>query len=439
MFKKLKVIVPRGLYGRAALILIVPVVAIQLVVSVAFIQRHFERVTRQMTTSVAIELNYMLAQTAFAPTAFDAQTQLDDISFAMGFAVEFPTTRTSIGDRREIIDLAGKEVIATLRGAINGVQSVDLLNNPGRVEVLIKTPRGPLWLSIDRGRLSASNPHQLLVVMLFTSVLMTLIAYGFLRNQLRPITQLADAAAALGKGQTTRYKPRGALEVRAAGKAFLDMRGRIERQIEQRTMMLSGISHDLRTPLTRLRLGLSMLPEDEDTAALLGDVCDMERLIDGFLAFARGDATEEAELVKPSDLIKRIVDNAVRAGHPVTIGRSEGQGEVILRPAAVTRALENLIGNGIRFGTHVRVGFTLTARSLRIVVEDDGPGIPQAQRDEAMVPFERLDSARNPNRGGGVGLGLAITQDIAQSHGGKLILSQSEDLGGLKAEFVIAC
>lgn len=439
MFSKLKYLMPRSLYGRAALILIVPVVTIQLVVSIAFIQRHFERVTRQMTTSVAIELSYMLSQMEFAPSDAEARARLDDISLAMGFAVEFPTDKTGEGDVRELIDLAGEEVIATLRETVPGVRRIELLGAPRRVEMLIDSARGPLWLVVDRGRLSASNPHQLLVVMILTSVLMTLIAYGFLRNQLRPITKLAGAAAAFGKGQTIRYRPRGALEVRAAGKAFLDMRARIERQIEQRTMMLSGISHDLRTPLTRLRLGLSLLPEDEETEALLADVSDMERLIDGFLSFARGDAMEEAELTNPRELVKRIVDNAVRAGQPVALGALEGEGEVMLRPAAVTRALENLIGNGTRFGSHVRVSFALTGRNLRIVVEDDGPGIPEAQRDEAMTPFARLDAARDPNRGGGVGLGLAITQDIARNHGGRLLLSKSEDMGGLKAEFLIAC
>jgi two-component system osmolarity sensor histidine kinase EnvZ len=305
--------------------------------------------------------------------------------------------------------------------------------------MLIDTARGPLWVVVNRARLSASNPHQLLVLMILTSILMTLIAYGFLRNQLRPITKLADAAAAFGKGQTVRYRPRGALEVRAAGKAFLDMRARIERQIEQRTMMLSGISHDLRTPLTRLRLGLSLLPDDEETEALLGDVSDMQRLIDEFLSFARGDAMEEPEATNPQELIRRIVDNAVRAGQPVTLGAQSGKGEVALRPAAVTRALENLIGNATRFGTQVRVGYALSGKTLRVTVEDNGPGIPEAQREDAVTPFLRLDAARDPNKGGGVGLGLAITQDVARSHGGRLILSKSGDMGGLKAEFVIAC
>lgn len=438
MALKLKNFFPRGLYGRAAWILIVPIVTVQLVVSIAFIQRHFEGVTRQMTHGVALELDYLLAQMAAAPDAATARARLVEIAEAMQFEVEFPTAKTAEGEARDWIDLSGRELIVTLRASVPGLRRVELLSNPRRVEMVIDSAQGPMWLMVDRARLSASNPHQLLVLMILTSILMTLIAYGFLRNQLRPITKLADAAAAFGKGQPVVYKPRGALEVRAAGKAFLDMRARIERQIEQRTMMLSGISHDLRTPLTRLRLGLSMLPEDEETEALLGDVSDMQRLIDEFLSFARGDAMEEPERTNPRELIERVVDNGARAGQPVQLGVLDVQAEVMLRPAAVTRALENLIGNGSRFGTHVRVSAVQNGRNLRIVVEDNGPGIPAEQREEAISPFTRLDAARDPNRGGGVGLGLAITQDIARSHGGRLILTQSEDLGGLKAEFVIA-
>ncbi|WP_050527380.1 ATP-binding protein [Pseudorhodobacter aquimaris] len=436
---RLKNFFPRGLYGRAISILIVPVVSIQLVVSIAFIQRHFERVTQQMTGGVAIELGYLLDQMTTAPDRESANQQIDDFAQAMGFAVEFPTNRTGSGDLRSWIDLSGREVIATFRASVPGLQRVELLSDPRRVEMLIDTAQGPLWLVVDRARLSASNPHQLLVLMILTSVVMTFVAYGFLRNQLRPITRLASVATAFGKGQHVTYRPRGALEVRAAGRAFLDMRARIERQIEQRTMMLSGISHDLRTPLTRMRLGLSMLPEDEETAALLADVSDMQRLIDEFLSFARGDAMEDAELTNPAELIGRIVDNATRSGQPVTLGPVEVQGDVMLRPAAVMRALENLIGNAVRFGTRVSVSLSQTDKELRVLVEDNGPGIPEAQRNEAMMPFSRLDSARDPNRGGGVGLGLAIAQDVARSHGGALILSQSADLGGLKAEFVIAC
>ncbi|MDZ4093791.1 MAG: ATP-binding protein, partial [Paracoccaceae bacterium] len=243
---------------------------------------------------------------------------------------------------------------------------------------------------------------------------------------------------AFGKGRHIIYRPTGAQEVRAAGAAFLDMRARIERQIEQRTLMLSGVSHDLRTPLTRLRLGLSMLPEDEDIRALLGDVADMERLVDGFLSFARGDALEEPETADVQALVRRVVENAQRMGLEVSLGALEGAAEVRLRPAAVTRALENLVGNAVRYGKRAEVSLAVTDRAVRITVEDAGPGIPKERRDEAVTPFTRLDDARDPNRGGGVGLGLSIAADIARSHGGILRLGESAALGGLKAEIVLA-
>jgi two-component system osmolarity sensor histidine kinase EnvZ len=274
--------------------------------------------------------------------------------------------------------------------------------------------------------------------MIVTSILMTIIAYLFLSNQLRPIARLSLAAEAFGKGQVIPYVPRGATEVRAAGHAFLDMRARIERQIEQRTLMLSGVSHDLRTPLTRMRLGLSLLPEDEETKALLSDVAEMERLVDEFLSFARGDATEAVEPIDPEALARRVVENAARLGKRVDL-RLEGRMErVQLRPQAMARALENLVTNALRYGSRAEVSVAMGDRWLRFTVEDDGPGIPAARRGEAVQPFSRLDAARDPNRGGGVGLGLSIASDIARSHGGELRLGESATLGGLKAELLVA-
>ncbi len=436
-FFGLKPLLPRGLYGRAALILIVPVVAIQLVVSVVFIQRHFEGVTRQMTGNILIEVGYLLDEVNGAPTLAAAQAQAAAMTGPLEMQVMLPAPPVA-GDRRTWIDLSGREMIRTLRAGMAPVTGVDLLAQPDAVNVTIATDWGPMRVTFDRKRVSASNPHQLLVLMLFTSFLMTLIAYQFLRNQLRPITRLAAAAEAFGKGRSVPYRPRGALEVRAAGLSFLEMRARIERQIEQRTLMLSGVSHDLRTPLTRLKLGLAMLEGADDVADLQRDVEDMERLLDGFLAFARGDAMEAAVPVDPFDLVARIVENAQRAGQPVRLTRGQGEGAATLRPQAVTRAVENLIGNAVRYGSRVEVQVTQTDRQLRITVEDNGPGIPAERRDEAVRPFTRLDSARDPNRGGGVGLGLSIAADVARSHGGQLRLGESDSLGGLRADLVLA-
>lgn len=439
VFARLKDLMPRGLYGRAALILILPIVAIQLVVSSAFIQRHFEDVTRQMTMGVAIEIRQVLSGMAAARDPAEAAARAAELAAALEMTATLPAALpVPETDLRRIWDLSGRVVIGTLRERVPAVERADLVANPREVRLWIAAPQGMLGLTVDRRRVSASNPHQLLVLMIFTSILMTLIAVLFLRNQIRPIRQLGRAAEAFGKGKHIAYRPRGASEVRAAGTAFLDMRARIERQMEQRTLMLSGVSHDLRTPLTRLRLGLSLLPEDAETAALLRDVADMERLVDEFLSFARGDAMEDSELVDPVALVTRVVEDAQRMAQPVTMRPPEGQGMVQVRPAAVRRALENLIGNAVRHGSRAEVGVVLTDRALRLTVEDDGPGIPKDRRDEAMAPFTRLDEARDPNRGGGAGLGLSIAADIARSHGGSLRLGESEALGGLKAELVLA-
>jgi len=435
----LKSLLPRGLFGRAALILMVPVVTIQLIVSVVFIQRHFERVTQQMTISAQIEINHLLALVNGAPTLAEAQSRVADLGRALEFQVELPNSAAPDHDIRELLDWSGREVILTLRDNIPALIAADLINGDGFVRAWFETRHGPMLLELNRRRLSASNPHQLLVLMLFTSVLMTGVAYAFLRNQLTPIARLARAAEAFGKGEILPFRPRGATEVRAAGQAFLDMRNRIERQIEARTQMLSGVSHDLRTPLTRLRLGLSFLPEDEETRALERDVVQMERMVDEFLAFARGDAMEAAEEVDPAKLLALVVTDAVRAGQNVASGPMEWPGGTMrLRPQALRRALENLLGNAARHGSRAQVSLSASDRQLRIIVEDDGPGIPEAAREAAMEPFQRLDAARDPNRGGGVGLGLAIAADIARSHGGALRLGESESLGGLRAELTLA-
>jgi two-component system osmolarity sensor histidine kinase EnvZ len=216
------------------------------------------------------------------------------------------------------------------------------------------------------------------------------------------------------------------------------MRARIERQIEQRTLMLSGVSHDLRTPLTRLKLGLSMQPDTEDTLALINDVDEMERLIAAFLDFARADATEELEDTDPCELLDLIVADAIRSGYDVAIGRMAApQISVKMRPQAIRRAIENLIGNSVRYGNLARVSLTGLETVIRLGVVDDGPGIPAELREEALKPFSRLDGARNQNKGSGVGLGLAIAADIARTHGGSLRLEHSEAYGGLRAEIVL--
>lgn len=436
-FGWLKHYLPRSLYGRAALILLLPVVFLQLLVSVVFTQRHFEDVTLQMTDAVVREMRLVLDIANAAGTPDGAATAVARAVPQLEVAVSPATAADlTLPDTRTWDDFSGRVITARIKDLLPEVKVVDLVPDK-EVHLLADTDVGPLRIVFDRRRASAANPHQLLVNMVFFGILITVIALIYLRNQLRPIKRLASAAEAFGRGRHDPYSPAGATEVRAAGAAFVDMRARIERQIETRTLMLSGVSHDLRTPLTRMRLALSML-DDADRVPLEQDVDEMQGMIDEFLSFAKGASEGEPEAVDPIALARTIVDDAQRAGRPVTLIKAEGQGEVILRKGAMRRAVDNLINNAVRYGGQAEVSVRLTDKSLRFRVEDDGPGIAEKDRADAQRPFSRLDPSRNQDKGGGVGLGLAIATDIARAHGGVLRLGTSERLGGLRADIVIA-
>lgn len=436
-FDLLKHYMPRGIYGRAALILLLPVVILQLVVTVIFAQRHFEGVTHQMTDTVLREIALVLEVAEEAPSGAQAQR---DVAGALGLLdiSMVPVSGSAPQNARLWYDYSGRVLTQRLQERLPAFTAVDL-SEGGRVKVYAQSRHGVLEIGFERRRISASNPHQMFVYTTVFGVVMSLIASIYLRNQLRPIKRLARAAEAFGRGRHVPYTPAGAVEMRAAGNAFVDMRNRIERHIEQRTLMLSGVSHDLRTPLTRLRLGLAML-EDEDSEPLLQDVADMQGMLDEFLSFAKGASEGEPEAVEPIAMVEAIVKSAQRAGRDVTLlaREGEGAGTIQLREVAMRRAVDNLISNGVRYGARAEVSVLFTDKTLRIRVEDDGPGIPQHQREQATKPFTRLDPARNQDKGGGVGLGLAIAVDVARSHGGVLRLGESERLGGLRADIVIA-
>ena len=427
---------PRGLYLRAALILLLPVLTIQLLVSVVFIQRHFEGVTKQMTEAVSIEMRFLRDTADEATSPEQARAVVAQIAVPLELAVTWVDTIPDVGNDKLFTDFTGSSVKAHLISAVPEIGEVSLADRR-RVKLWLDTQSGVIEVGFPRQRVSASNPHQLLVIMIVLGGLMTLISYFFLRNQLRPIKRMAVAAQAFGKGQVLDYAPAGAVEVRAAGTAFLDMRNRIERQTQNRTMMLSGVSHDLRTPLTRLRLGLSMLDSD-DTAPLVADVDEMQHLLDGFLDFARAGADDDIQSIDPQSLVQMAVSKAQRSNLAVTAAGADGAENMVnLRPAAIGRALDNLCNNALRYGTQAIVSAHVSDRAVRFVVEDNGPGIATERREEAVRPFVRLDPSRNQDSGSGVGLGLSIVSDVARTHGGVLRLGDSEALGGLKAEIVL--
>lgn len=421
----LKPYMPRGLYGRSALGLLVPMITVLLVMSVVIVQRHFEGVTKQLTRSMAREIQLV------------RDTADPGIAETLGITVErIGEAALPPGNTRRWYDFSGIVVTRELRELVPGLAGVELPDDKN-VHVYLRNDDDLLRLSFARRYVSAQRPHLLFVNMMAAGVLMTVVSFIYMRNQLRPITRLAEASEAFGRGRHVPYRPTGATEVRAAGQAFVDMRARIERQIEQRTLMLSGVSHDMRTPLTRLRLSLAML-DDADAEPMRRDVEDMERLLDGFLDFAHGAQDGTAEPLDPVALVRQVVADMQRARIDVVLHEVSGEGEIGLRALAMRRALENLINNAVRYGTRAEVSVTLTDAALHIRVEDDGPGIAPEDRGEAIKPFTRLDPARNQNRSTGVGLGLSIVIDVARAHGGTLLLGESARLGGLSAEIVIA-
>ncbi|MCD9146737.1 ATP-binding protein [Pseudophaeobacter flagellatus] len=435
-FQWLKQYVPRSLYARAALILVVPVVALQLLVTIVFIKRDLEDLTTQMTATIQREIALLRQQARGARSPEEYLSRLTPYLAPLTMQARFlppdaPPPQTALS----LNEFSGRVVREKLQRELEGFVAVQFPEDRAFL-LYFDTEVGTLELALDRRRLTAAAPHQLIVTMVFFGFLMTVISFVYMRNQLRPIKKLADAAQAFGRGRHLSYSPRGATEVRVAGSAFVDMRARIERQIEQRTLMLSGVSHDLRTPLTRLKLGLAMIDEDE-AEPMLRDVEEMQALLDAFLDFSRGASTGEPEPVDPQQLAIAVVEAWQRQGKDVMLGELSGAGTVLLRPQAMRRALENLVSNAVRYGTRARVSVALTEKSLRLRVEDDGPGIPASQRGDAVRPFARLDPARNQDLGSGVGLGLAIVTDIARAHGGTLRLGQSEALGGLSADIVI--
>lgn len=429
----LKAYMPRSLYGRATLILLVPVLTILAVVSIVFIQRLYEDVTGQMTSGVADEIALVMREIDAGETKEIGLENARDIARALNIGIVFATE--PLQDAREWIDLSGLNVRATLNNALPGIEAVDLIDDENGVRIQHESIHGPVILTIDRRRLSPRNPHQFLVLIGATAFFMTVIALLYLRGQLRPIRRLAAAASAFGKGRVVAYRPLGATEVREAGQAFLEMRDRIERQIEQRTLMLSGVSHDLRTPLTRMRLALSLAEETSETEAILHDVQEMEQMLDAFLSFARSEAFDEPEAQHVAKIVQEAAERAERAGRPIDATTAVDPDLVLkVRPVSLARALDNLIGNAKRYGSVCRLSVVATETHVRFMVEDDGPGIPAERREEAVQPFARLDEARNQDGGSGVGLGLAIAADIARQHGGAMELGDSDALGGLKIE-----
>ncbi|MTH98155.1 ATP-binding protein [Roseibium sp. RKSG952] len=429
-------VMPKGLYTRALLIIVIPILILQSVLVVVFMDRHYELVSRRMSEAVVRDIAAIVYVLQNYPQDQDFDKIQSLASDTLGLSVAVlpreplpppaPKPYFDVIDRvlsREISELIGKPFW------------IDTVGNSRYVEIRIQLPNNILRVYARRGQTFASNSHIFLVWMFSTSLVLILIAMLFLRNQIRPIVRLADAAEAFGKGRpATGYRASGAREVRRAGHAFIEMRRRIERQMDQRTTMLASVSHDLRTILTRLKLQVSLLGESNENDAMRKDIDEMATMLEDYLAFARGDGDEDVQLTDLALLFEELEEEAEISGRPLEVSFA-GEPRVNLRRLAIKRCLTNLVTNAGRYADKVVLTGVNQNNWLTITVDDNGPGIPADQREIATRAFQRLDSARNQDHSGS-GLGLSIARDTARSHGGELFLEESP-LGGLRARIRI--
>jgi two-component system osmolarity sensor histidine kinase EnvZ len=431
--RKIAEALPKGLYNRSLLIVIVPMVLLQSAVTFAFMQHHWELVTRRLSEAVARDVGALTdLYLKFPAGENDASLQkLASERFRMD-ATLMPGPLPPAMPRSfyGALDPLTRTLPAEIRRQIRQPFWLDTIGRSGLMEIRVDLGDRVLRLVTRRALAYEANAHIFVLWMLGAMIVLLTVAIIFLRNQIRPILRLARAAEEFGKGRNLQFSPHGAREVRQAGYAFIEMKRRLERANEQRTAMLNGVSHDLRTVLTRFKLSVALLDNVSESELLHKDVDEMGKILEGYLAFARGDSGESTVRVNIGSILEDLRADSERNGAEFDI-ETRGDLDIRVRPTATKRCIANLIANAQRHANSVRVSATRETQFVSIVVDDDGSGIPLAHRDDVFRPFYRLDEARNQDEGG-AGLGLAIARDIARSQGGDITLSDSP-LGGLRA------
>ena len=428
--KKFKDILPKGLYSRSLLIIIVPVVVLQGILTFVFLDRHWQLVTRKLSSAVASEI----------ATFVDVAPSLG-LNKVVELSKKFYDAEVNYIPNQKLINNIPKPINLvenTLSKELSKIMTdnfwVDAHTYEKRVIVQIEKEGGIYEFTIPRRNVYATNSHIFLVWMVISSLLLVSVAVIFMRQQIKPIEKLSKAAQQFGLGKKMEnFKPSGATEVRRAAEAYLKMQERIERFIEQRTLMLAGVSHDLRTPLTRLKLQLEMLSDDKTNIELLSDVNEMQKMLENYLDFAEDVTREKAIKTDLKQMIKEII-NSESIENKVIEFNVKNDKPIFFecRAIAMKRCITNLLNNACSYGDDIKVALEKKKDVIDISIEDNGPGIDKTDYDKAIKPFIRLDSSRNQNIPGS-GLGLSISQDITSNHGGKLIMSRS-NLGGLKVQ-----
>jgi two-component system osmolarity sensor histidine kinase EnvZ len=429
-FQFLKNYLPRGLYGRSLMIIVAPMVLLQAAVAYVFLERHWQMVTEKLSASVVSDIAFLLDEYEQNPTAERAGEISSRANSFLTLSVAF-LPGEKLPEDHDGVGLLDRSLSSEIEHQIGRPHRIDTRQYSDYVDIRLETKEGVMRVLALRSRVYAANSHIFIVWMVGASIVLLIIAMIFLRNQIRPIVRLAEAAESFGRGRDVpSFRPQGATEVRRAAVAFIDMRMRIQRQIEQRTAMLAGVSHDLRTPLTRFKLQLAMLGSTPEIGEMKADIAEMEHMLEDYLNFARGDQGEVSQETDLTQLLEEIRNDQQRKGHDIVLDL-HGELRLPLRRNAFKRCLTNVIDNACKYAKHIWVTALMDGEDIVIVVDDDGEGIPDDKLEEVFRPFFRLDAARNLDQGGS-GLGLAIARDIAHGHGGDIHLSRSPK-GGLRA------
>ena len=428
IFKTLKKIFPSGLYTRSLIIIIAPIVILQAILTFVFLERHWQLVTKKLSSSVVSEIGMMI----------DMQKNNDLIEISSNakkfydINLRLLTNQRIDNDFRLPANLVEKTLSQELQKNLDNKYSIEDIPEEKKVIINIEVENGILEFVIPRRNVYATNSHIFLVWMVISSILILSIAILFLRQQIKPIEKLAKAAESFGIGRKIKnFKPTGATEVRKAADAYIKMQERIEKFLEQRTLMLAGVSHDLRTPLTRIKLQLEMYSNQKGNTELLKDVNEMQYMLETYLDFSQTVSSEEDTEVDLKELIDNIISTSNEKSKIISLKPTNLKNiKYICKKIALKRCVINLINNAKAFGDEVLITLNESNKEITITIEDNGPGIPKKDYEKALRPFQRLDSSRNQNIAGS-GLGLSISQEIMNSIGGNIKLSKSK-LGGLK-------
>jgi two-component system osmolarity sensor histidine kinase EnvZ len=425
-----KRILPRTLFGRSLLIIVTPLILVQVIATWIFYDRVWDTVSRRFSSAVAGEISEVVQNLSVITNPAERARDFERATRATELEYIFWAGETLPKGMARVTSGGSEPLVAALSERVRRPFQIDDEFDPRDILVTIALPDGVLQVAVPKKRLFTPTTYIFVLWMTGSSLVLFAVATLFMRNQVKSLRRLAAAAESFGKGRDVpNFRLAGATEVRRVGAAFLLMRERIRRQIGQRTEMLAGVSHDLRTPLTRMKLALEFLGDNPAVAELKSDVAQMQGMVQGYLDFARGEGGETPREVDLPMLLEEVVANARRDGAPVTIAAPEAFA-ISLRPDAMKRCVANLIANARRYGSHVWVMAVPVKDGIDVLVDDDGPGIPAHRRDDVFRPFVRLDAARSPQTGS-VGLGLTIARDVALSHGGDISLEESPQ-GGLR-------